>query len=343
MALSGGIDSTAAALLLKEQGHDIVGCTFHTRYTKPASLRAAQALAERLSIEHHTLDLDEHFQSCIVDYFCGEYMSGRTPNPCVRCNREIKFGELLRLADTLHCDGIATGHYARIVQQPTEGGNRYFLQMAKDEAKDQTYFLWQLSQEQLSHIIFPLGDYTKAEVRDYLARKGFEELSQQGESQDICFIEDDYRSFLKEYAASHSEMNKAFVEGDYRNAEGQIVGRHQGFANYTIGQRKGLGIALGSPAFVTNIDTSRNEVFVGSYENLLRTSIVLHNIRFCGNPNQPVLARIRYRSKAVEATMEKGSHNDCTLTFATPVWAVTPGQSCVLYQDNRVVGGGIIE
>ena len=342
MAMSGGIDSTAAALLLLEQGYDIVGCTFHTRYTKPASLRAAQALAERLSIEHHVLDLDERFQSCIVDYFCDEYMSGRTPNPCVRCNREIKFGELLRVADSLHCDGIATGHYARIVQQPTEEGNRYFLQMAKDETKDQTYFLWQLSQEQLSRIIFPLGDFTKSEVRAYLAGKGFEELSHQGESQDICFIADDYRSFLKEYATSHSEMSKAFVEGDYRNAEGQIVGRHQGFANYTIGQRKGLGIALGSPAFVTNIDTSHDEVFVGHYEDLLRTSLTLHNVRFSGNPSQPVLARIRYRSKAVEASIEFGSRNDCTLTFATPVWAVTPGQSCVLYQDNCVVGGGII-
>lgn len=338
MAMSGGIDSTAAALLLKEQGYDIVGCTFRTRYSNDESVEAAADLAHRLGIEHIVLDLDAQFQTDIVDYFCHEYLAGRTPNPCVRCNRLLKFGVLLRQADELGCEKIATGHYARIVQKDS----KLFLNVAKDETKDQTYFLWQLSQEQLARILFPLGDFTKEEIRKYLAEKGYVELSHQTESQDICFIENDYRDFLLQYAQTHPEMKAGFCPGKYLDSEGRVVGSHQGFANYTIGQRKGLGIALGVPAFITKIDSNTNEVTVGTREDLLRNEIYVKNIRFEGDSSRSVFARIRYRSHPSEARVLNQNDDRMMVQFVESVWGVTPGQSCVFYQDGLLVGGGVI-
>jgi len=320
--MSGGLDSTAAALLLKEQGYEVVGCTFRTRYTKEASLQAAIDLAAKLGIEHHVIDYTDRFDNTIVTYFRDEYMAGRTPNPCVVCNRVIKFGALLQEADRFDCSHIATGHYARV----KDG----FICRAADQQKDQTYFLWQLSEEQINRVVFPLGEMTKIEVRSYLAEHGYQQLAQGGESQDICFIENDYRSFL----------NIPPNLGDYINAEGKIVGKHEGYTNYTIGQRKGLGVALGEPAFVTKIDAEKNEVTLGTHDELYTHDVHLRDVVFRGDPGQPVIAQIRYRSQPSLSTF---NFQLSTIRFEESVWAVTPGQSCVMYQGNRLVGGGIIQ
>ena len=305
IALSGGIDSTAAALLLLEQGYSLVGCTFITRYTSPASIEAAQSVAARLGIEHHLVDYSQTFEDTIVSYFISEYQAGRTPNPCVLCNRTIKFGALVAEADRLDCDFIATGHYARLTNS--------FIRPAADLSKDQSYFLWQIDPSVLSRVLFPLGEYTKAQVREYLAAKGFETLSRQGESQDICFIAGDYRAFLR------SRLGDAYRD----------------YMSYTIGQRKGLGVALGYPAFVTSI----NPLVLGHHDDLYTDTVTLRDVIFRGDPSAPVLAKIRYRSAAVEATLNSKLS---TLHFTAPVWAPTPGQSCVFYQNDLVVGGGII-
>ncbi len=344
IALSGGIDSTAAALMLLEQGYSLIGCTFTTRYTQPSSIEAAQRVAAQLGIEHHVFDYTERFEQTIVDYFVSEYQAARTPNPCVLCNREIKFGALLAEADRLGCDFIATGHYARIGSLTAEGGlaaqrscsvsglsapavNKS-IACAKDLSKDQSYFLWQIEPRVLDRVLFPLGDYTKAQVREYLASKGFEALSKQGESQDICFIKGDYRAFLRE------RLREGYKE----------------YMSFTIGQRKGLGVALGYPAYVTSI----NPLVLGNYEDLYTDTVTLRDVLFYGDPNQPVMAKIRYRSPAVEAILQRSDpsaqrsfseavfQQSGRLNFIQPVWAPTPGQSCVFYQNDFVVGGGII-
>ena len=342
IAMSGGVDSTAAALKLLESGYTLVGCTFVTRYTKPASIEAAQTLAAQLGIEHHVVDYSDTFESTIVDYFVREYEAGRTPNPCVLCNRLIKFGALVKEADQLGCDFIATGHYARLSAFPPLGlsASQPFVQKAADESKDQSYFLWQVDPAVLERVIFPLGEMTKSEVREYLAQKGFEVLSKQGESQDICFIADDYRTFLRE----------------------RLRDNYKEYMSFTIGQRKGLGVALGYPAFVTSIggtgDRSKGVgvehplvpgVYLGHHDDLYATEVQLRDVLFRGDPNQPVMAKIRYRSPATEATLNYSPQGATplnsklsTLHFAAPVWAATPGQSCVLYQSDVVVGGGII-
>lgn len=344
LAMSGGIDSTAAALMLLEQGYELVGCTFTTRYTSPASVEAARSAAARLGIEHHIIDYSQRFEDTIIRYFIGEYQAGRTPNPCVLCNREIKFGALVEEADRLGCALIATGHYARLsnssLHHSAQRFNSSFIRAAADAAKDQSYFLWQIDPGVLDRVLFPLGDYTKVQVREYLASKGFELLSKHGESQDICFIKDDYRAFLRERLGE-----------DYKD-----------YMSFTIGQRKGLGVALGYPAFVTGIGSRGVEcrgvgvehplvpgVFLGHHNDLYTDTVTLRDVIFRGDPSAPVMAKIRYRSPAVAAVFNSSLHHSAerfnsslSLRFSTQVWAATPGQSCVFYQNDLVVGGGII-
>ncbi|MCQ2310349.1 MAG: tRNA 2-thiouridine(34) synthase MnmA [Paludibacteraceae bacterium] len=341
--MSGGIDSTAAALLLREQGYHLIGCTFRTHYTSDAMLQSAIDLAARLGVEHHIVDYSDLFDDTVIRYFREEYMAGRTPNPCVLCNRTIKFGALMKEADRLGCDKIATGHYARV-----EDG---YICRAADTRKDQTYFLWQLTPEQLNRVVFPLGNLTKLQVREYLHQQGFETLASTGESQDICFISDDYRSFLNlvpnpgKYILSDSIRPNPVSR--------PLTYCHQGYAHYTIGQRKGLGVALGKPAFVTHLDAEHNEVTLGTHDELYSHKVSLRNVVFRGDADVPVMAQIRYRSLPQLAQLRLGtlptvdrqstdSRINCELYFNDPVWAVTPGQSCVLYQQNRLVGGGII-
>ena len=374
--MSGGIDSTVSAMLLLEQGYELVGVTFRTYDSiresclarekgccSVESIMEAKHNAEKMGFEHHIVDFRETFRQCVIGNFIDEYMSGRTPNPCVLCNSHIKWGELVRVADQYGCDFIATGHYARIAERD----GHLFLRTAVDTHKDQTYFLWMLTEDQLRRTIFPLGDLTKDQVREIARQHGYVKLAEKKESQEICFVTDnDYRSFLRENVPDFAERVRP---GNYVDRDGKVLGTHQGYANYTIGQRKGLGIALGQPAYVTHIDAERNEVTLGTYDDLysteLRFRVVNKNILpsfqgegLCpiGGPvdvhrtsrgrlpisNSPITARIRYRSLPVEATINDLTDGVGRLSFSSPVWGITPGQSVVLYQDDLVLGGGII-
>ncbi len=349
MAMSGGIDSTVAAILLLEQGYELVGCTFRTfdsiRESCLAkekgccsidSIMEARHMAQTLGFEHHILDFRDTFRECVIANFVDEYAHGRTPNPCVLCNSHIKWGKLLKMADDLGCDYIATGHYARIAEQD----GHYFLQQAVDTHKDQTYFLWMLTEENLQRTLFPLGGLTKAEVREIARQHGFIQLSQKAESQEICFVPDnDYRRFLRDEGV---EVTK----GSYVDAEGTILGEHEGFPFYTIGQRKGLGIALGKPRFVTKIDATRNEITLGDHDDLLTTDVtatqprIIDLERLKNNPH--IVARVRYRSQAVAATIDLTNYPTLHLQFEQAVWGITPGQSLVMYQDDLLVGGALL-
>ena len=353
--MSGGIDSTVSALLLKEQGYEVVGVTFRTFDSMKDSCLAkekgcctidsimeAKQNAARMGFEHHIVDFREPFRRCVIQNFIDEYMSGRTPNPCVVCNSTIKWGEMLKLADEMGCDYIATGHYARIAERD----GHYYLRTAADTKKDQTYFLWMLTDEQLRRTIFPLGDYTKDQVREIARSHGYEKLAVKRESQEICFIpDDDYRTFLRANVPDYAER---VSPGEFVDAEGKVLGRHEGYVNYTIGQRKGLGVALGYPAFVTDIDTGTNRISLGHHDDLLTDIVRVRDLRIRDiqwlTDSPKVEARIRYRSQATPASLTIDTENKAaTLQFDSPVWAPTPGQSVVLYKDNLVVGGGIIE
>ena len=375
IGMSGGIDSTVAAILLLEQGYELVGATFRTFDPPPIannqlpiantpsphcaseqSIMEAQRMAATLGFEHHILDFRDTFREHVIGNFVSEYARGRTPNPCVLCNSHIKWGKLMQAAEQYGCDYIATGHYAQIA----EHRGHIYLKTAVDTHKDQTYFLWMLTEENLRHTIFPLGGLTKAQVRQIAFDHGFEALSKKEESQDICFIpNNDYRSFLAQHGVS-------VPQGEYVDAQGKILGMHQGYCHYTIGQRKGLGIALGAPKFVTKIDAENNRVTLGDRDDLLTTQATIADVRIRDwdwlKESPHVQARIRYKSPAVDAcllpiantqlpiansqlpiantpTLSEGA----SITFSTPVWGVTPGQSLVMYKDNLVVGGGIIQ
>jgi tRNA-specific 2-thiouridylase len=347
LGMSGGIDSSVAAMLLKEQGFNIVGVTFRTfdsiRESCLAkekgccsvdSIMEAKHLAEQLDIPHHILDFRDTFRDMVIANFVDEYRAGRTPNPCVLCNSHIKWGKMLQAAEQFDCDFIATGHYARIAEQQ----GHYFLRRAADTRKDQTYFLWTLTEDNLLRTIFPLGDYTKQQVREIAAQHGFVKLSQKTESQEICFVpNNDYRTFL---AAEGVKTEP----GAYIDADGKVIGQHGGYTNYTIGQRKGLGVALGTPAFVTHINPELNQVTLGAHDDLYTHTVRFRNGFFRGNPEQPVMAQIRYRSLPAEARLIPSDEpNLNVLQFIEPVWAVTPGQSAVCYQNDLLIGGGFIE
>ena len=349
IGMSGGIDSTVSAILLQEQGYELVGATFRTFDTiqdsclnlekgccSLESIAEAQRMAATLGFEHHILDFRDTFRQYVIQNFVDEYAHGRTPNPCVLCNSHIKWGKLMQAAEQHQCDYIATGHYAQIAEHR---GHTY-LKTAVDTHKDQTYFLWMLTEENLRHTIFPLGGLTKSQVRQIALDHGFEALSKKAESQEICFVpNNDYRTFL-------CEQGVHIPQGEYIDASGKVLGRHQGYCHYTIGQRKGLGIALGSPKFVTHIDAATNRVTLGERDDLLATQAHINQLRLRDTDwlaeSPEVQARIRYKSPAAQATLTIDG-TSAQVQFTDPVWGVTPGQSLVLYKDNLVVGGGIIQ
>lgn len=357
MAMSGGIDSSIAAMILKNQGYSLVGATYRTFDQISESCLAkekgccsvdsifeAKALADSMGFPHHILDIRKEFKSTVIADFIEEYMHGRTPNPCVVCNATIKWGKLMQIAEELGCDTIATGHYARIAR--TEDG-RYYLRCGADLSKDQTYFLWKLSQYDLAHTVFPLGELTKPQVRKMAFDAGYEKLSRKSESQEICFIPDnDYRHFLSENVAGFNEYCK---EGNFVDSEGKVIGKHKGFPNYTIGQRKGLGVAFGEPRFVIKIDAARNEVVLGKREELKAGHCLVNQLNFMKFPDFidgfEVSVKVRYRSKAVGARLFHHSADIVRVEFLDAVDSITPGQSAVFYtgDDNLdVLGGGVI-
>lgn len=349
--MSGGIDSTVSAILLREQGYDLVGVTFRTFDSikesclvrekgccSVESIMEAKHNAQTLGFEHHIVDFRDTFREHVIANFVDEYTHGRTPNPCVLCNSHIKWGALIETADTYGCDYIATGHYAQIAER--EG--HIYLKRAVDTRKDQTYFLWMLTEDNLRRTLFPLGGLTKQQVRRIAFDHGFVALSQKAESQEICFVpNNDYRTFL-------AEQGVTVTQGDYIDSAGNVLGRHEGYSNYTIGQRKGLGIALGSPKYVTHIDAEHNQVTLGDHDDLYCTFVDARDVRIRDvewlRTSPSVDARIRYRSPAVAAEIDfQPDTGTAHLHFHSPVWGVTPGQSLVMYKDDLLVGGGIIK
>ncbi|GHV60857.1 tRNA-specific 2-thiouridylase MnmA [Bacteroidia bacterium] len=357
MAMSGGIDSSVSALLLLEQGYELVGVTYRTfdnishgcmekekGCCSVDSLFEAKRMAEQLGFPHHIIDLREEFKQQVISNFIDEYLQGRTPNPCVICNSTIKWGRLIETAAEMGCDYIATGHYARIGQTSGQAGGRYFLKKGIDVTKDQTYFLWMLTQENLAKTLFPLGELTKNQVRHIALEHGYEKLSQKGESQEICFIPDnDYRKFLADNVEHYADK---IHKGFFVDTAGKILGEHNGYPNYTIGQRKGLGIALGVPAFVIAIDPKENKVVLGSKEELEGHSCQVSNLNLMKYSHIPegLIAdvKIRYRNAGTAAMLTQTS-NRARIEFLSPCDSITPGQSAVFYEGDDVVGGGVIE
>lgn len=349
VGMSGGIDSSATCIMLQEQGYEVVGVTMRTwdvpshfstpGQTQPDEVLEAQALASRLGIEHHVADVREEFRKVIVQYFIDEYMHGRTPNPCVMCNPLFKERILCEWADRTQCAWIATGHYCQLEDR---NGYRYII-TGDDPTKDQSYFLWKLPQEILRRMMFPLGGMTKAAVREYLAAKGFEAKARGGESMEICFIDKDYREFLREHCP---DIDEKIGAGWFVDSKGLKLGQHKGFAYYTIGQRKGLEIALGKPAYVLKINPAKNTVMLGDADQLKATHMLVEDINVadinelltCSN----LSVRIRYRSQPIPCQAIPLENQKLLVKFATEASAITPGQSAVFYDGNRVLGGGFI-
>ena len=348
VAMSGGVDSSVAAALLKKDGHEVIGVTMllhspsgqnnNVKPLLPDTVADARKVAVKLNIPHHVIDLRDDFDRIVITDFCREYSRGRTPNPCVLCNRDIKFGKLWEKAKELGAGYLATGHYARIVKDKNSG--KFLLKKGRDKLKDQSYFLCRLTQEQLGHTLFPLGGMTKVEVRQ-IAKEMDLPAAARPESQEICFIKgDDYAAFLKEH------LQQEIKPGPILDSPGNILGKHRGIPFYTIGQRKGLGIATKNSLYVTAIDTERNAIIVGIKEETYSDGLAADNINWISGewPELPVKmkAAIRYRHPGVEAIVNSGDKTVVSVKFAEPQAAVTPGQTVVFYDGDTVTGGGTI-
>ncbi len=341
MAMSGGVDSSVSAALLKDDGHEVIGVTMRIM---PADENTASAestaadVASRLGIPHYILDLRDVFERRIIDNFCRDYQLGRTPNPCILCNKFIKFGALRDKAKELGADYLATGHHARIEKDDDSG--RYLLKKGRDRMKDQSYFLCQIRQEYLKHTLFPIGHLTKDRVKRIAAERGFPSTSRP-ESQEICFIpDDDYKKFLEQYVPQVSRPGKILDQG------GRVLGKHQGIAGYTVGQRKGLGIFTARPLYVTSIESQSNTITVGTREQTYGTELVADNLNWIGIPKPitplQVKAKIRYRHPEAEATIIPEDENTVYVKFTEPQMAITPGQVVVFYDGDTIIGGGTI-
>ena len=338
IGMSGGVDSAVSAYLLKKNGYDVTGITLRLCTENESDLRDAKRVAEIVGIPHVIADFSDSFRKNVIEDFVKSYKEGGTPNPCIVCNKHIKFGDMIDYAIESGMDYIATGHYARI--ELSKNG-RYMLRKAKDEGKDQTYFLYSLTQEQLAHTLFPLGNFEKSEVRDIAKDKGFVNAHKR-DSQDICFVQDgDYASFIEKYTG------ESFKHGDFVDRDGNRLGEHNGIARYTIGQRKGLGVSLGKPAFVCCKNVEENTVMLGENEDLFSSTLTAHDVNLisCGCIDKPlrVKAKVRYNQKEQPATVTSIGEGRIKVEFDTPQRAISKGQSVVMYDGEYVVGGGIID
>ena len=353
VAMSGGIDSTAVAIMLHEQGYEVVGITMKTWDYATAggskketgccsldSINDARGVAVRLGFHHFIVDIREEFGSYVIDNFVEEYMAGRTPNPCVLCNTHIKWNSLLRRADSLDCDFIATGHYAQI----GEKDGRKFIRKSVDALKDQSYVLWGLSQACIQRTMFPLGGMTKPEVRKYVHDAGFDDLATKAESFEICFVPDnDYRGFLKRNVAGLEERVRG---GNFVDGHGKVLGKHEGYPFFTVGQRKGFGQGFGRPMYVTEIRPERNEVVLGDMEDLMRNGMRVYKANLLKYDVIPagleVLTKVRYHDAGTLSDVRHLESGDIEVNFYANVKGVAPGQSAVFYEGDDVIGGGII-
>lgn len=356
VAMSGGVDSSVAAALLKNEGYEVIGITMKTwgfmevggapkHESGCCSLDAifdAKNVASMLGFPHYTVDFTKAFEEAVIDNFVDEYMHGRTPNPCVICNRKIKWEELLKKADALDCEFVSTGHYANVEFNADSG--RYCLKNSLDSLKDQTYALWGLTQESLRRTIFPLGVYNKPEVRS-LAEKFHLKTASKPDSQEICFVADNnYERFLREKAP---EVVNNIGKGDIL-LNGKKVGTHRGIPFYTVGQRKGLGISFGKPVYVTKIDYDNNTIEIGDKSDLMQESLIAEEVNYVSleslKPGSVVICKIRYSDKGSQAEVISADENHFELKFQGAKSAITPGQSAVVYDEQGyVLAGGIIK
>jgi tRNA-specific 2-thiouridylase len=361
VAMSGGVDSSAAAALLKEQGHDLVGFTMQlwnqrrgistdengdplpSRCCSLDDVYDARRVAEELGFPFYVLNLEREFERDVVQPFVASYLNGETPIPCVSCNSRLKFASLDQLAESLGCDKVATGHYARVAFDESE--QRYRLLRGLNLDKDQSYFLWELTQEQLSRAMFPLGEMSKPDVRD-VARNHHLAVAEKSESQEICFVPDgDYSGFIDRYLEANSEADRLPPQGEIVDQQGAVLGRHTGIHRYTIGQRRGIGIAAEQPLYVVNIEPSRNRVVVGKQDELLRSEFTASGVNWIiESPTDSARAevRVRYRHTPSPATIFPLENQRARIVFDEPQRAITPGQATVFYRGDEVVGGGWI-
>jgi tRNA-specific 2-thiouridylase len=360
--MSGGVDSSAAAAILKEQGHELVGFTMQlwdqrrgintdengdplpSRCCSLDDVYDARRVAEELGFPFYVLNLERDFERDVVQPFVTSYLNGETPIPCVACNSRLKFASLDRLAVSLGCEKVATGHYARVEFDPST--NRYKLLRGLNQQKDQSYFLWELTQSQLSRAMFPLGDISKPEARDAARRHGLA-VAEKKESQEICFVPDgDYAGFIDRYLESEGETNRLPGAGEIVDTTGRVIGQHSGIQRYTIGQRRGIGIADERPLYVISLDVEKNQVVVGADQALLKSEFVAAGVNWVAfdNPVEPVRAevRVRYRHTAAPATITPLENNRARVVFDEPQRAITPGQATVFYSGDEVLGGGWI-
>lgn len=351
--MSGGLDSTVAAVMLREEGYEVVGVTMKTwdyqnsggskKETGCCSLDSindARTIAVKHGIHHMILDIRDEFGDFVIDNFVDEYLAGRTPNPCVLCNTHIKWEALIKRADMLDCEFIATGHYAQVRHE----NNRYVISKGLDDNKDQSYVLWGLTQESLAKTRFPLGGFRKTEIRQMAIDMGYQELANKSESYEICFVPDnDYRGFLKRKVDG---LEQRVEGGNFVTADGKVLGKHRGYPFYTVGQRKGLEIALGEPMFVLNIMPETNTVVLGKEHELQQKGMWVRNLNMgkfeaLASPME-ALTKIRYKDSGSIATIEQDG-NRMKVIFNNHVKAIAPGQSAVFYDGNDVIGGGWIQ
>ena len=334
VAMSGGVDSSLTAALLFEQGFDVIGVTMWLDGDK--NISDAQKVCAHLGINHHVADFRADFKADVEDYFVAEYLRGRTPNPCVQCNRAIKFGKLFDFATALGADYLATGHYARIIFD----NGRFRLKRAVDAKKDQSYVLYNLTADKLAKILLPLGEMSKVNTRRLAAEKNLP-VADKPDSQEICFVpNDDYKSFI----TSRKPDAQALQAGDIVDTHGKILGHHHGVANYTIGQRKGMGIAYEQPLYVTRLDVANRQVIVDTGKKLFSRTLTAHNVHWIYKPTLPTTlhAKIRYGSRVAQCTVAE-AEDLLHVTFTEPQRAITSGQSIAFYDGDEVLGGGIID